>query len=71
MDDSSFLRLDPIEKLKLIEQDSINLNFTLTSLKTEIKIPTKSYVANSHENNRESRVLSTIFNDQENELINN
>ena len=38
------LRLDPDEKLKLDEQDSIILNSTLTLPKTIIELPTKSYV---------------------------
>ena len=38
----SLLRLDPDEKLKLDEQDSISFNSTLTSPKTIIEIPTKS-----------------------------
>ena len=40
----SLLRLDPDEKLKLDEQDSIILNTTLTSPKTIIEIPTENYV---------------------------
>ena len=44
LDESSLLRLDPDEKLKLDEQDSIFLNSTLTSPKTIIEIPTKNYV---------------------------
>ena len=38
------LRLDPDEKLKLDEQDSIILNSTLTKAKTIKEIPTKNYV---------------------------
>ena len=44
MDNSSLLKLDPDEKLKLDEQDSIVPNFSLTLPKTLIKLPTKSYV---------------------------
>ena len=40
--ESSLLRLDPDEKLKVNEPNSIVLNCTLTSPKTIIKIPTKS-----------------------------
>ena len=40
-DESSLLRLDPYEKL---QQDSIILNFTLTSPKTIIELPTINYV---------------------------
>ena len=42
--ESSLLRLDRDEKLKLDEQDTINLNSTLTSPKTITETPTKSYV---------------------------
>ena len=44
VDDSSLLRLDPDQKLKLDEQDFIVLNSSLTLLKTILKLPTKSYV---------------------------
>ena len=43
MDNSSLLRTDPDEKLKLDEQDSIVLNSSLTLPKILIKLPTKSY----------------------------
>ena len=46
MDESSLLRLDPNEKIKLDEQDSIVLNSSLTLPKTIIKIPSKLYVDN-------------------------
>ena len=42
--ESSLLRLDPDEKLKLDEQDSIILNSTLTLPKTKIELTTKNYV---------------------------
>ena len=41
IDEPSFLRLDPDEKLK---QDSIFLNSTLTSPKTTNELPNKNYV---------------------------
>ena len=44
IDESSLLRLDPDEKLNLHEQNSIFLNSTLTSPKTIIELPTKSYI---------------------------
>ena len=51
VDESTLLRLDPDEKLNLNEQDSILLNSTLTSLKTDIELsktiielPTKHYI---------------------------
>ena len=43
IDEQSLLRLDPDEKLK---QDSIVLNFTLTSRKTINELATKSFVVN-------------------------
>ena len=51
LDESPLLRLDPVEKLKLVEQDSIFLNSTLTSPKTIIEIPNKSYADSFHEIN--------------------
>ena len=64
IDESSLLRLDPDEKLKLDEQDSINLSSPETSPKAIIELTTKSYVDSSHENNRNRRDLSSVFNDQ-------
>ena len=61
------LVLDPYEKLKLDELDSIIPNFTLTSPKTIIELPTKSYVDSSHENSRNRLDLSSVYNDQDNE----
>ena len=48
LDESSLLRLDPEEKINLDEQDSIILNSTLTSPKTIIELPTRSYVDSLH-----------------------
>ena len=70
VDESSLLRLDPDEKLRLDEQDSIALNSTLTLPKTIIELPTKSYVDSLHENRRNRRDLSSVFNDQNNEFAN-
>ena len=70
VDEPSLLRLDPDEKLKLDEQDSIVLNSTLTSPKTLIELPTKSYVDSLHESRRNRRDLSTVFNDQGNKFEN-
>ena len=39
---SSLLRLDPDEKVKVDEQNSINLNSALTSPQTIIEVPSKS-----------------------------
>ena len=44
VDEESLLRLDPDEKLKLDEQNSITPYSTLTLSKTIIEIPTKTYV---------------------------
>ena len=44
VDDSSLLRLDPNEKLELDERGFLHLNSTLTSPKTVMELPTKSYV---------------------------
>ena len=65
------LRLDPDEKLKLDEKESIILNSTLTSPKTIIEKPTKSSFDSLHENRRSRRDLSSVFNDRDNEFDNN
>ena len=71
LDESSLLRLDPDEKLKLDVQDSIFPNSTLTSLKAIIELPTKSYVDRLQESSRNRRDLSSVFNDQDNEFDKN
>ena len=68
IDEASLLGLDPDEKLK---QDSIIPNSTLTSPKTVKELPTKSYVDSLHESSRDTRDLSSVFNDQDNEFDNN
>ena len=50
--ESSLLRLDPDENLKIDERNSIFLNSTLTSPKTIIEIITKSYVDGLQKINR-------------------
>ena len=62
------LRLDLEEKLKLDWQDSIRLNSRLTSSKTIIEIPNKAYVYSLSENDRNTRALSTVFNDPDSEF---
>ena len=62
------LRLDPDEKLKPDEKDSLILISTLTSPKAIIELPTKSYVDSLHEGTRKKSDLSSVFNDQENEV---
>ena len=72
IDESSFLRIDPNEKLKLDEQDSINPNSTLTSPKTIIEIPTKTYIDSLHdENERNRRDVGLAFYDEEIDLVKN
>ena len=68
VDESALLRLDPDEKLKLDEQDSIFLNSTLTTPKTTIEVPTKSFVDILHEIIGNRQNLSSVYNDQDNEV---
>ena len=68
VNESSLLRLDPDQKLS---EDTIILNSTLTSQKTIIELPTRSYVDSLHEINRNKRDLSSVLNDQVNEYDNN
>ena len=65
VDESSLLRLDPDEKLKLHEQNSTVPNSTSTSPKTIIELPTKPYVDSLHEINRKRRALLSVYNDQD------
>ena len=65
------LRLDPDEKLKRDQQDSILLNSTSTSPKTIIELPTKSYVDSLDESSRNRGDLSSVLNDQDNKFDNN
>ena len=70
--ESSLLRLDPVEKLDLNNQDSIISNSTLTSPKTIIEILTKSYIDSLHEKNERSRRdLGIDFYDESNDLVKN
>ena len=54
-----------MKKTKLDEQDSILLNSTLTSPKTIIELPTKSYVDSIHESSRNRGDLPSVLSDQE------
>ena len=64
------LRLHRDEKLKLDEQDSILLNSTLTSPRTIIELPTKTYVDSLHEGNERSRRdLGLDFYDESSTLV--
>ena len=68
--ESSLLRLHRDEKLKLDEQDSILLNSTLTSPRTIIELPTKTYVDSLHEGNERSRRdLGLDFYDESSTLV--
>ena len=70
VDEASLLRLDPDEKLKLDEQDSILLNSTLISPKTTIELPTKSYIDSLHEETERSRRdLGLDFYDESSTLV--
>ena len=71
VDESSLVRQDPNENIKLDERGSILPNSTLTSPKTIIELPIKSYVDSLHEINRNRRDLSSVFNDQDIEFDNN
>ena len=55
LDESSLLKLDPDEELKLDGQDSIFFNYDLTSPKLLVEIPTKAYADSLHENGRKKR----------------
>ena len=70
VDELPLLRLDPDEKLKLDDQDSINLNSTLTSLKTLIELPNKPDVDSLHESSKNRPDLLSVFNDQDIEVGN-
>ena len=65
LDESSFLRLDLHEEIKLDEEDSIFFNSSLTSPKTQTELPTKTYVDSLHQNSRIRRDISTSFKDQD------
>ena len=70
VDESSLLRLDPNEKLKLDEQDSIIANSTLTKPKTIIRITTKAYIDSLHDKNEQSRRdLGLDFYNESNNLV--
>ena len=64
------LRLDPHGMLKIDGQKSITLSSTLTSPKTMIELPTKSYVDRLYECSRNRRDLSSVFKDKDNEYDN-
>ena len=69
--EASLLRLDPKSDIHFGKLDSIFVNSPITSPRTIIELPTKSYVDSLHEINRDRRDLSSVFNDQDNEFDNN
>ena len=71
MDEASLLRLDPKGKIHYDNLDSIFVNSSITSPRTIIELPTKSYVDSLHEINRDRRDLSSVFNDPDTEFDNN
>ena len=71
VDEASLLRLDPKGKIHYDNLDSIFVNSSITSPRTIIELPTKSYVDSLHEINRDRRDLSSVFNDPDTEFDNN
>ena len=72
VDESTWLRLDPDEKLKLDEKDSSILESTLTSPTTIIEIPTKAYFDGLNDGNEKNRRGSGLaFYDESNDLVKN
>ena len=66
--ESSFLRLDPDEKLKLEEPDSLIPHSIPTSPETIVELPTTVYGASLYENSRNRRDSTSVFNHQDNEF---
>ena len=71
VDESSLFWLDLDEKLKLDQQDSIFLSYTLISPKTMKETPTKTYVVSLSGNDRKGRDLLKIFMDKDKEFDKN
>ena len=71
VDEKSLLRVDPKSDIHFGKLDSIFVNSPITSPRTIIELPTRSYVDSLHEINRDRRDLSSVFNDQDNEFDNN
>ena len=70
VDEASLLRLDPKGKIHHGKLDSIVLNSSLTSPKTVIELPTKSYIDSLHgENERSRRDLGLDFYDESSTLV--
>ena len=71
VDEESLLRVDPKSDIHFGKLDSIFVNSSITSPRTVIELPTKSYVDSLHEIERDRRDLSSVFNDQDNGFDNN
>ena len=70
VDEGSLLRLDPKGKIHYGKLDSIFLNSSITSPRTIIELPTKSYVDSLHgENERSRRDLGLDFYDESSTLV--
>ena len=70
VDGESLLRLDPKGKVHHVNLDSIFLNSSITSPRTKIELPTKSYVDSLHgENERSRRDLGLDFYDESSTLV--
>ena len=59
--ESSFIRTDLDENLKLDKHESITINSTLTWPKPKIELPAKAYVDSLSQNDRKRRNMSTSF----------
>ena len=70
LDEVSLLRVDPKSDIHFGKIDSVFVNSSITSPRTIIELPTRSYVDSLHEINRDRRDLSSVFNDQDNEFDN-
>ena len=71
VDEVSLLRVDPKSDIHFGKIDSVFVNSSITSPRTILELPTRSYVDSLHEINRDRRDLSSVFNDQDNEFDNN
>ena len=70
VDEGSLLRLDPKGKIHYGKLDSIFVNTSVTSPRTIIELPTKSYVDSLHgENERSRRDLGLDFYDESSTLV--
>ena len=70
VDEGSLLRLDPKGKIHYGKLDSIIVNTSVTSPRTIIELPTKSYVDSLHgENERSRRDLGLDFYDESSTLV--